>query len=181
MQQKIKTDTPEVLAALNRAKHLCAQLATMTADDDGYRALMAELVPGLKASSVIMPPFQCDYGTNIVTGEHVFINSGCTFLDGAPITIGDYTLIGPDCHLYTPHHPIDYIERRLPEEYSFPITIGNDCWLCGNVTICPGVTIGDRCIVAAGSVVTHSFPPDTLIAGNPAVGKRKLEADAKRD
>lgn len=174
---KIYTSTPEILQALERAKLLCAELYGITINHGRYRVLMAELVPDMPASSVIMPPFQCDYGRNIHLGEKVFVNVNCTFLDGAPITIGSYTLIGPDCHIYTPHHPTDYIERRLPEEYSIPVTIGNDCWIGGNVTICPGVTIGDRCIVAAGSVVTQSFPPDTLIAGNPAKAKRKLNME----
>ena len=113
----------------------------------------------------------------ITLGEHVFINYNCTFLDGGGIRIGDHTLIGPDCHLYTPQHPMDYVARREPQEYSVPITIGADCWLGGNVTVCPGVTIGDRCIIAAGSVVTHDIPSDSLAAGNPAVVKKRLRTD----
>ena len=58
---------------------------------------------------------------------------------------------------------------------SHAIRIGEDCWLGGNVTVCPGVTLGDRVIVAAGSVVTKSFPSDVLIAGNPAVIKKYLK------
>lgn len=174
---KIYTSDPEILSMLEHAKRLCAELYNITVNHGRYRVLMAELVPSLPESSVIMPPFQCDYGRNIKLGEKVFVNVNCVFLDGATITVGDYTLIGPGCHIYTPHHPVDYIERRLPEEYSIPVTIGADCWIGGNVTICPGVTIGDRCIVAAGSVVTKSFPSDTLIAGNPAVAKRKLNDD----
>lgn len=174
---KIETWRPEVLAALERAKKLCAELSTITINHGRYRRLMAELVPTMPENSVIMPPFQCDYGQNIHLGEKVFINVNCVILDGAPVIIGDYTLIGPGCHIYTPHHPINYIERRKPEEYSIPVSIGADCWIGGNVTICPGVSIGDRCVVAAGSVVTKSFPPGTLIAGNPATAKKNLDTD----
>ena len=170
----INTADPKVLATLKKTKSLCAKLHSMTSEDDGYRALMTQLIPSMPSSAVIIPPFQCDYGYNIILGEHVFINGCCCFLDGATIHIGDNTLIGPNCQLYTPHHPTDYIERRRQMEYSIPISIGCDCWLGGNVTVCPGVEIGDRCIVAAGSVVTKSFPSDSLIAGNPAVIKRSL-------
>ena len=104
----------------------------------------------------------------------MFINNCCTFLDGALITIGDYTLIGPNVQIYTPQHPMEYMERRITQEYAYPVTIGKDCWIGGGAIICPGVTIGDRCIVAAGSVVTRDVPDDSLVAGNPAVVKKKL-------
>lgn len=95
-------------------------------------------------------------------------------LDGACITIGDYTLIAPNVQIYTPHHPLDYRERRESKEYSYPVTIGKDCWIGGGAIILPGVTIGDRCIIGAGSVVTRDVPSDSLAVGNPAVVKRKL-------
>ena len=66
------------------------------------------------------------------------------------------------------------MERRITQEYAYPVTIGKDCWIGGGAIICPGVTIGDRCIVAAGSVVTRDVPDDSLVAGNPAVVKKKL-------
>ena len=69
---------------------------------------------------------------------------------------------------------MDYRERREPKEYALPIKIGDDCWLGGGVIVCPGVTIGNRCIIAAGSVVTEDIPDDSLAAGNPAKVKRKL-------
>ena len=121
-----------------------------------------------------LPPFYCDHGHGIILGEGVFVNYNCTFLDGGYIRIGDHTLIGPNCQLYTPHHPLNYEERREAKEYEYPITIGDDCWLGGGVIVCPGVTIGNRCIIAAGSVVTKDVPDDCLVAGNPAVVKRCL-------
>ena len=69
---------------------------------------------------------------------------------------------------------MEYMERRITQEYAYPVTIGKDCWIGGGAIICPGVTIGDRCIVAAGSVVTRDVPDDSLVAGNPAVVKKKL-------
>ena len=88
--------------------------------------------------------------------------------------VGEHICIGPKCQLYTPSHPMDAEERRRPVETAHPITIGEDCWLCGGVIVCPGVTIGDRSVIAAGSVVTRDIPADCLAAGNPAVVKRRL-------
>lgn len=171
---RVDCGDPQIQARLDRGKELCARLMTMTAKHPQYRKVIEELIPGIPEDTVVQPPFMCDMGCNIHLGKHVFINMGCTFLDTVPIRIGANTLVGPDCHLYPPHHPIDYLERRGPVEYGLPITIGEDCWLGGNVTVCPGVSIGNRCIVAAGSVVTKSFPDDCLIAGNPATMKKLL-------
>ena len=87
---------------------------------------------------------------------------------------GAHTLIGPNCSLYTPQHPLDYLQRRKTVESAFPIKIGEDCWLGGNVTVCPGVTIGDRTVIGAGSVVTHDIPSDCMAAGNPCKVIRQL-------
>ena len=104
----------------------------------------------------------------------MFINYNCTFLGGAVITIGNHVLIGPNCQLLTPQHPMNYLDRRKPIETSYPITIGDDTWLGGGVTVLPGVTIGKRCIIGAGAVVVHDIPDDSLAVGNPAVVKRRL-------
>ncbi len=165
---------PEIQRSLIHAKAVCARLQTMSIYDDDYRPVIEDLIPGIPASVTVCPPFRCDHGSGIQLGEGVFINYNCVFLDGGYIRIGKHTLIGPNCQLYTPQHPIDYIERREEKEYAHPITIGEDCWLGGGVIVCPGVTIGNRCIVAAGSVVTKDIPDDSLVAGNPATIKRRL-------
>lgn len=172
-------DTDAVRLSAVHARHLCQKLSTLTPDDADYRPTLEELVPGIPPSSYIMAPFSCDHGNGIKVGEHVFINYDCTFLDGGYIHIGDYAKIGPHCQLYTPQHPKDYLQRRMPCEICHPITIGEDTWLGGGVIVCPGVTIGARCIIAAGSVVTHDIPDDCLAAGNPAQVKRSLKVDLK--
>ena len=118
---------------------LVAQLRMMSTYDDGFREVLEELVPGIPSTSVICPPFYCDHGHGIRLGEHVFVNANCTFLDGGYITIGAHTLIGPNVQIYTPHHPVDYITRREPKEYAYPVTIGEDCWIGGGAILCPGV------------------------------------------
>ncbi|MBN1767935.1 MAG: sugar O-acetyltransferase [Prolixibacteraceae bacterium] len=166
---------PEILASIKKSMLLCARLRSMTLFDDDYREVIEELIPGIPESSKICPPFHCDHGNGIIMGEHVFINYNCTFLGGGYIRIGNHTLIGPNCQLYTPQHPKNYIERREDKEYAYPKSIGDDCWLGGNVTILPGVSIGHRCIVAAGSVVTTNVSDDCMVAGNPAVVKKRLD------
>lgn len=166
---------PEIHASLVHAKKVCARLRSMTICDDDYRQVIEELIPGVPQSTTICPPFHCDHGTGIILGENVFMNYDCIMLDGGYIRIGKHTLIGPHCQFYTPQHPMDYVERREEKETAYPITIGEDCWLGGNVVVCPGVTIGNRCIIAAGSVVTKDIPDDSLAAGVPAVVKRSLK------
>ena len=61
-------------------------------------------------------------------------------------------------------------------EYAFPVTVGNNVWIGGSVTIIGGVTIGDNAVIAAGSVVIRDVPADTLAAGNPARIIRKITA-----
>ena len=164
----------EVLASIVRAQKLCARLRTMTIHDEDYREVLEELIPGIPQTSMICPPFHCDHGTGILLDENVFINYNATMLDSAFIRIGKNTKIGPNSQFYTPNHPMDYVERRKPQETGTPITIGEDCWLGGGVIVCPGVTIGNRCIIAAGSVVTKDIPDDSMVAGVPAEVKRKL-------
>lgn len=166
---------PEIHASLVHAKKVCARLLSMTICDEDYRQVIEELIPGVPQSTTICPPFHCDHGTGIILGENVFMNYDCIMLDGGYIRIGKHTLIGPHCQFYTPQHPMDYVERREEKETAYPITIGEDCWLGGNVVVCPGVTIGNRCIIAAGSVVTKDIPDDSLAAGVPAVVKRSLK------
>lgn len=166
---------PEIHASLVHAKKVCARLRSMTIYDEDYRQVIEELIPGIPQSTTICPPFHCDHGTGIILGENVFMNYDCIMLDGGYIRIGKHTLIGPHCQFYTPQHPMDYVERREEKETAYPITIGEDCWLGGNVVVCPGVAIGNRCIIAAGSVVTKDIPDDSLAAGVPAVVKRSLK------
>jgi|SRR6187402_3409492 len=110
-------------------------------------------------------------------GKGVYINFNCTFLDTCVITIGARTLIGPNCSFFTAAHPLDPFLRNgiKGPELGSPINIGEDCWFGGNVTVCPGITIGRGVTVGAGSVVTKDVPAFHVVAGNPARIIRKIE------
>lgn len=142
---------------------------------DEYQKCMRELFPNVSPDSKIKAPVQCDYGYNIYIDEGVFVNYECIFLDCAPIRVGRNTLIAPRVQFYTAMHPFGAKERRSGAEWAEEITLGEDCWIGGGVIICPGVTIGDRVIVGAGSVVTKDIPPDSLAVGNPARVIRTLK------
>ncbi|WP_339924970.1 sugar O-acetyltransferase [uncultured Cyclobacterium sp.] len=114
------------------------------------------------------PPFFCDYGYNINVGDQVFFNFNCVLLDITPIRIGNRSMFGPGVHIYSATHPLDAKTRSSLLEFGKPVTIGDDVWVGGGAIICPGVTIGDRSIVAAGAVVTRDVPADVIVGGNPA-------------
>ena len=158
----------ELAADRDRARRLTHRLnVELCEQDDTYCATLRELCPGI-GTALIRAPFYCDYGYNIHMGEGSFVNFDCVFLDLAPIRIGCGTLKGPKVQLLTAHHPFDAATRGTALEAGKPIVIGDHCWLGGGVIVCPGVTIGDRAVVGAGSVVTRDIPADSVAAGNPA-------------
>ncbi|HJO93975.1 MAG TPA: sugar O-acetyltransferase [Victivallales bacterium] len=122
----------------------------------------------------VWTPFYCTYGYNISIGKNVFFNYNCTLLDTNQINIGDTVLIGPGVHIYTSTHPLNWQERSSGLQASKPVNIGSNVWIGGNVTICPGVNIGDRVVIGAGSVVTESISADIFAAGNPCRAKKSL-------
>jgi maltose O-acetyltransferase len=139
--------------------------------------ILKELIPHAGAGLWLQPPFYCDYGTNMVVGEKVFFNFNCVVLDVMQVTIGSRTLFGPNVQIYTATHPMNYKERASGVEFAKPIVIGEDVWVGGSVVICPGVTIGDRAVIGAGSVVTKDIPADVFAAGNPCRIIRQLESE----
>ena len=124
------------------------------------------------------PNFRCEFGRNIHVGDYFYANYDTVILDGAKVTIGDRVLFGPKVGLYTSNHSFDARERELGGCIAKPISIGNRCWLAANVTVLPGVTIGDDVIIGAGSVVTHDIPSNVIAVGNLCHVLREItEAD----
>lgn len=139
--------------------------------------VLKNLIPDSGESIWKQPPFYCDYGGNIVLGDKVFFNFNCVVLDVMKVEIGSRTLIGPNVQIYTATHPLNYRERALGLEFAKPVTIGMDVWIGGSAVICPGVKIGDRTVIGAGSVVTKDLPSDVFAAGNPCKVIRELKQE----
>ncbi|AVR45997.1 sugar O-acetyltransferase [Christiangramia fulva] len=131
------------------------------------KEILKKLVPHSGKNLWLEPPFYCDYGSNLEIGEKVFFNFNCVVLDVAKVKIGSRSLFGPNVQIYTATHPMDHKERASMLESAKPIVIGEDVWVGGGAIICPGVCIGDRSVIGAGSVVTKNIPSDVFAAGNP--------------
>jgi maltose O-acetyltransferase len=152
-----------------QARELLQQFnSSCPAEPENRVALLRKLVNKAGKNPWIEVPFYCDYGYNIQMGDDCFFNFNCVVLDVCSVTLGDSVLVGPAVQIYTGTHPLDAQTRGELWEYGKPISIGSDVWIGGGAIICPGVNLGDRVVVAAGAVVTKSFPSDVLIGGNPA-------------
>ena len=157
---------PELVAARARARSLCRRINDLAIEDAARRPLMEQLFGSGGITVTVTSPFHCDYGSQIELGEGVFFNFDCIVLDVCSVRIGARTLIGPAVQIYTPLHPLDAVARRI-EEYGKPVVIGTDVWIGGGAIILPGIHIGDRAVIGAGSVVTRDVPSDSFAAGNP--------------
>ena len=172
----------EISAMKSRARALADSYNRTTEDQPEERLrILKELFGDCEDDIFIKPPFYCDYGSNLHVGKRFFANFACVMLDSAPITIGDNCLIGPECGFYTVNHPMDSKTRVANYVYAKPITVGDNVWFGGHVTVLPGVTIGENAVIGAGSVVNRDIPANVLAAGNPCRVIRPItEADRFR-
>ncbi len=164
----------------NEARKITMELNTVWHDPEEIRELFSQLTgTEVDEGFRLFPPFYTDCGKNIHVGKNVFINAGCQFQDQGGITIGDDTLIGHNVVLATLNHGFEPARRKdlLPA----PIVIGRKVWIGSNATVLPGVTIGDRSIVAAGAVVNRDVPPDVIVGGVPAKVIKHLEISEKNE
>jgi maltose O-acetyltransferase len=165
---------PALVAGRERARDLCQALnATREAEHEERRRILRELFGAGGDTVWMQPPFFCDYGSNIELGERVFFNFNCVVLDVCRVTIGDFSLFGPAVQIYTPMHPLDAALRRQ-QEFGKPVEIGSDVWVGGGAVILPGVRIGSRAVIGAGSVVTRDVPEGVFAAGNPCRVVREI-------
>ena len=111
----------------------------------------------------------------IFMGDNFYANHNLVILDGNKVVFGDNVFISPNCGFYTAGHPLDATSRNQGIEYAKPITVGNDVWFGGNVVVLPGVSIGNNCVIGAGSVVTKDIEANSVAVGNPCRVIKKLD------
>lgn len=164
---------PILVAARDRSTVLTNEINAEN-DKEHKEQLIRHLFGSAGVAPDLNPNFRCEFGRNIHVGDHFYANYDAVILDGAKVTIGDRVLFGPKVGLYTSNHSFDAREREIGGCIAKPITIGNRCWLAANVTVLPGVTIGDDVIIGAGSVVTHDIPSNVIAVGNPCHVLREI-------
>ena len=170
---------PELAEARMVARDRCHAINTSAPREEALRRdILKELFGGGGDSVCLEPQFRCDYGTNIYLGEKVYFNFDCVILDVCEVRIGDHVFIAPGVHIYTATHPLE-AELRRTQEFGKPVTIGSDVWIGGKAIICPGVMIGDRSVIGAGSVVTKDIPAGVVVAGNPAKVIRNIDDSSR--
>ncbi len=174
-----------------RCHELCSRYNTLLESQSEERsALVQEIFGALGEGCFFQGPIYIHYGTHTRIGDRFFGNFNLTIQDDAPVTIGSDCNFGPGVTIVTPSHPLVAAERRAVRDadgsparicWAQPVTIGSDCWFGANVTVCPGVTIGDGCVIGAGSVVTKDIPAHSVAAGVPCRVLRPItEADSMR-
>ena len=171
-------DDPEVVALKENAIVNCEEYNQIdNRDYEQQYAKLQEMLGSVGEKVWIAKTFNCDNGKNIFIGNNFTGNFNLTILDIREVHIGNHVMIGPNTLITTVGHPLTPMGRRQHLASAKPVTIGDDVWLGGNVTILPGVSIGNNVIVAAGAVVTKDIPDNTLVAGVPAKKIRDLEND----
>ncbi len=182
----------ELLRLRQNAHRLSAEYnASFETEEEKRAAILKQLLPNAAKGVYLQGPVQFDYGCFTEIGENTYANFNFTVLDCAPVKIGKNVFIGPNVSVLTPVHPFRWQERNMyrrsdgvmtDSEYAKPITIGDNCWIAGNVTICGGVTIGPGSVIGAGSVVTRDISENSLAAGVPCRRIRGItEADSVKE
>ncbi len=169
---------PTLIAERLDCKELCHDYNNLRPkDSEGRNKLIRRILGEVKGDILIEQPFHCDYGYNISTGRNFYSNHNLVILDGAPVTFGDNVFIAPNCGFYTAGHPLEASERNKGLEYARPIKVGDNVWFGAGVSVLPGVTIGDNCVIGAGSVVNKDIPANSLAAGNPCKVIKTIKND----
>ena len=149
---------PELLRERTRCKELYYRYNQLPPSRlEERERIIREMLGKTGERFLIEQPFYCDYGYNIEVGENFYANMNCVILDEAKVTFGDNVFVAPNCGFYTAGHPLDVERRNRGLEYARPITVGSNVWIGAQVCVLPGVTIGDNCVIGAGSIRRQQY------------------------
>lgn len=165
----------ELIRERQTCKAMCREYNLLLPSDAKRKEIITKMFGKTGKEFLIEQPFYCDYGYNVEIGENFFANVNCVILDEAKVSFGDNVFIAPNCGFYTAGHPLDADSRNRGLEYARPIRVGHNVWIGAQVCVLPGVTIGDNCVIGAGSVVNRDIPANSLAAGNPCRVVRKFQ------
>ena len=166
-------DNHKMFEDMIKAEELCYKYNSIPMSHfDERMNLLKSFFGKCNGDFLIFSPFKCALGYNVEIGNNVAVNSYCTILDGAKVTLGDNIWIGTNCEIITSGHSVDPERRVNGYGYANPITIEDNVYIGSRVTIVSGerhgITIGKNSVIGSGSVITKDVPPNVLIAGNPA-------------
>lgn len=169
-QQIYNPEDPSILKVQKQAQlKMYEYNRTLPTEDDKRQRLLKEMLSRVGKGCYLEPPFRANFGgQHVMLGDYVYANFNLTAVDDTYIYIGDHTMIGPNVTLASAGHPVLPELRQHGYQYNLPIHIGKNCWLGANVTVVPGITIGDNTVVGAGAVVTKDLPANVVAVGVPA-------------
>jgi len=134
--------------------------------------LLSSLFAKYGKGNIIKNGLQCNYGFNISVGNNCFFNYNLVVLDSYEVVIGNNVFIAPNVVISPVTHPLHADKRR--DLIGGRVIIEDDVWIGANVVILPNVTIKKKCVIGAGSVVTHDTKENSLYVGTPAKFVREL-------
>ena len=168
----------EAVDEMMRARTLCAKANAVLPDDPSYVKYLEELFGRSLDDVRILTPFTCDFGNRVKFGKGVFINHSAILSASGGIEFEDGVMCAPGVRIATINHDVN--ERHTKYTYG-KVTLKKNAWIGMGATICPGVTIGEYAVVAAGAVVTRDVPDYAVVGGVPAKVIKYLEPDEMKD
>ncbi len=158
-----------------KAKELCFDFNhTRPKDQNKRKSIMKELLGSTKENYFFEGPCYFAYGCHTHIGDHFYANFNLSVVDDGEVRIGDYVMLGPNVMISSTGHPLYPEYRKTGVQFSLPVTIEDGVWIGGNVSIMPGVTIGENSVIGAGSVVTSDIPANCVAVGSPCKKVRDI-------
>ena len=161
-----------------RSRDLCHKANLKSPLDTSYINDLEELFHRKLDDVRILTPFICDFGNRVKFGKNVFINHSAILSASGGIEFEDGVSVAPGVRIATINH--DFNNRHTIYTYG-KVTIKKNAWIGMNVTICPGVTIGENSVIAAGAVVTKNIPSNVVAGGVPAKVIKELDPKLQKE